>query len=195
MLFMASAALPPVYLRRSAKSVIELFYQFGLLHDGRKHILYPAEACRQVQPFLVFQQLALRPLDGIPHALPGNAAVRRYLRQGKILIVVQLHHIPLLIGQHIAVKIQQKGYLQVFCHAAVTPVLPPCKADFFTVHIIPYSRSSVKRFSLHCQKKTVFLWLFAHSTAGCAVFQPPVVNFAPTSTNAFFSLGRISVIL
>ena len=33
------------------------------------------------------------------------------------------------------------------------------------------------------------------STAGCAVFQPPVVNFAPTSTNAFFSLGRISVIL
>ena len=109
---------PLVNLPGIAIAVVVFLNVLGGGADGLEAVPHLAEPLGQSQALLHLEQLGLGPLDGIPHALAGDALVLRDFGQGKVVVVVQLHHIPLLFGQHIAVKIKQQGYLQVFRHTA-----------------------------------------------------------------------------
>ena len=41
------------------------------------------------------------------------------VRKGQVLFVIQLDHVTLFLGQHIAVKIKQQGNVHVLCHWSV----------------------------------------------------------------------------
>ena len=52
-------------------------------------------------------------LDGVAGALPGDAEVFPDLAEGEVVVVVLGHHLPLLVGEHLAVKVQQVAHLQI----------------------------------------------------------------------------------
>ena len=73
--------------------------------------------------FLQLENGALAALDGVAHALPRNAEVIRNFGEGKIVVVVLLHHVALLVCQNIAVEIQKIRDLQILrCHCARPPL-------------------------------------------------------------------------
>ena len=134
----------------------------------------PAEAGRQAKVFLVVQQLDLRPFDGVADPLPGDAAVGGNLRQGKVLVVIEFHHVPLLLGEHIPVKVQKQRDLQVLCHQCIP--LPAVKAVSLhtdnTLILYRYKPLLSRGFSLHREDSTkkVFFGLFS------AVSNPPALR-------------------
>ena len=79
-------------------------------------LLHGPVALREAYLFLQLQDDSLAPLDGVPHALAGNAEVIGDLSQRQIVVVILLHHIALLFGEHVAVEIQQQRNLKILCH-------------------------------------------------------------------------------
>ena len=73
-------------------------------------LLHLQEAVDQAGLVLQLRHGVFCPDDHVPHALPGDAAVFRDLRQRQILVVVQVKQLPLPRGQDIAVKIEQHGH-------------------------------------------------------------------------------------
>ena len=63
----------------------------------------------------------LRPDDHIPDALPGDARVFRDLRQGQVLIIVEVEKFLLPVGQEFPVKIEEHGHAVCLIFQEIAP--------------------------------------------------------------------------
>ena len=67
----------------------------SLIHIFLQLFPHLAEPPDQAEALLHLGQLGFRPLDGIPHALPGDPLVFRDFGEGEIVVVIQLYHVAL----------------------------------------------------------------------------------------------------
>lgn len=60
--------------------------------------------------------------DRVPHALTGDPGVLSDLGEGKILIIIEIEQLALLVGEHIAVEVEQEAHFKRFVFHGAPPV-------------------------------------------------------------------------
>ena len=95
---------------------------FRLLADIFKSASCTLEAADQAGFLFDLLHGGLRTADVVPHALAGNAKLIGNLRQGQILVVMQIEALSLLVRQQLPVEIQQHALGPSAFHGARLPV-------------------------------------------------------------------------
>ena len=96
-------------------------YLAGAVDDFAESVVYLVKFRGELELRFHVKKLSLGAFYGVAHALAGYSLVFRDLGERQVVVIVIAQKIALFFCQHIAVKIEQNRYFQIFCHFVFSP--------------------------------------------------------------------------